>query len=152
VRLGIYLQWTTSVVAENVHEPAVATTREANTTFQLAMLAGLILITAPDGVETKTVEGYIALLFCFASAWIALLQGYSAARASFAGTGPRNLGVGGQGGLLLGTATCSYGVWFLFVGLDKLPRTACSEMVFLLCSRPSVRLVQSWPRLLLSLA
>lgn len=54
MKLGIYLQCTMSVVAENLHEPAVATTREANATFQLAMLAGLVLFTAGDDVEIKT--------------------------------------------------------------------------------------------------
>ncbi|KAK4244751.1 hypothetical protein C7999DRAFT_17022 [Corynascus novoguineensis] len=136
VRLGIYLQWSTSVLADNLHEPAIETTREANMTFQLAMLAGLILITVRSDMETKTIEGYIALLFCFASAWIASLQGYSAAKARYTGAEDRSGGlsiagdVRGQGGLLLSTATCAYGLWFLFVGLDKLPRTACPETIF----------------------
>lgn len=137
VRLGIYLQWSASVLAENLHDPAIETTREANMTFQLAMLAGLILITVGDDMGTKTIEGYIALLFCFASAWIASLQTYSAAKATFTTAGDRTGGLSslagdlrGQGDLLLSTATCAYGFWFLFVGLDKLPRTACSEMIF----------------------
>ncbi|KAK0641781.1 hypothetical protein B0T16DRAFT_516257 [Cercophora newfieldiana] len=150
VRFGIYLQWATSIIAEHLHEPAIQSTRGANTTYQLAMLAGLILITTARDAETKAIEGYITLFLCFASAWIASLQSSSAARSAFdrargfwgSGGGgeddgggdqryTRGSGIDGRGGdLLLGTATCAYGIWFLFIGLDRLPRTDCPEIVF----------------------
>ncbi|KAK0744939.1 hypothetical protein B0T21DRAFT_279850 [Apiosordaria backusii] len=136
VRVGIYLQWATSVLAEHLHEPAVESTRGANTIFQFAMLAGLILITTSKAIETRAIEGYITLLFCFASAWIASLPGYSAARAAFGRSKSSDdqqfasSGIRGEVDLLLGMATCSYGVWFMFCGLDRLPRTACPEAVF----------------------
>jgi hypothetical protein len=74
VRLRIYLQWSSSVLAENLHDPAIKTTQEAKMTFQLVMLAGLIQITMGDDIGTKNIEDYVALLFCFPSAWIASLQ------------------------------------------------------------------------------
>jgi hypothetical protein len=61
-------------------------------TFQLVMLAGLILITMRDDVGTKTIEGYIAFLFCFPRAWIASLQTYSAAKATLTSAGDRTGG------------------------------------------------------------
>ncbi len=132
-RVGIYLQWLTSILAENVHEPAVESTRDANTTFQVAMFAGFILVTA-DGYysDTRALEGFVAMLFCFASAWIASLQAHSRTKAGRDGTGSASASASarGVGDLLLCTAICSYGVWFLFVGLDTLPRTPCPETVF----------------------
>ncbi len=66
VRVGIYLQWLTSMISETLVLQAVESTREANATYQIAMLAGLVQITITDS-DTIAIEGYITLLFYFAS-------------------------------------------------------------------------------------
>jgi hypothetical protein len=129
VRIGIYLQWFTSVLAENLYAPAVESTRAANTTYQVAMLAGLILITTQAGFGTRALEGFITLLFCFASAWIGSMQIYSTIKSDRSAVTISG-NAGGLADLLLNTAICSYGVWFLFVGIDTLPRTNCPEIAF----------------------
>ncbi|RYP09342.1 hypothetical protein DL765_008488 [Monosporascus sp. GIB2] len=150
VRLGIYVQWATSVLAEHLYEPAISECRDVNTTFQIAMLAGLMLITTNVNTETLAVEGYVTLLFCFASAWLAGLQALSATRISRS-TGiveSRTQNARRIGDLLLSIAVCSYGVWFLTRALDGLPRTnaTCPEVVFFFAAVP----LYGWFRALLT--
>ncbi|KAJ2902100.1 hypothetical protein MKZ38_001009 [Zalerion maritima] len=121
VRVGIYLQWLATLIAKYLHEPAVESTRDANTAYLVAMLAGLILITRDAHAETPALEGYITLLLCFAMACSSCSQAYSAARTREL----RSLV-----DLLLCTAVCAYGLWFLSVGIQRLPRLDCPEVVF----------------------
>ncbi|KAI1378295.1 hypothetical protein F4677DRAFT_390394 [Hypoxylon crocopeplum] len=133
VRVGVYLQWSTSIFVENLHEPAVESCRDANTTFQVAMLAGLVLITSGPEQKANALEAYITLLFCFASACIASLQAISAPRSgeptSHSKPGTERA-VRGVGELILSTAIFAYGVDLLYVGLGQLPRTTCPEIGF----------------------
>ncbi len=132
VRVGVYLQWLTSIFAENLYEPAVRSTRETNTTYQIAMLVGFIQITTSHWDKIKAIEGFITLLFCFSGACVSLTQahlGYGAKSGHGAGD-TAGSSSRAAGDLLVSMAICAYGIWFLFFGLDKLPRTACAESVF----------------------
>ncbi|KAI4869538.1 hypothetical protein F4820DRAFT_13300 [Hypoxylon rubiginosum] len=133
VRIGCYLQWSTSIFAENLYGPAVESCRDANTTFQFAMLAGLVLSTGNPKENAVALEGYIALLFCFASVWIASLQVLPAPKSDHADPLPwlnTKRAMRGAGDMLLNAAICSYGIYLLYVGFDQLQRTTCPETVF----------------------
>lgn len=134
VRLGAYLQWMTLILSENLYEPAAPASRETNSTFQVAMMAGLLLIMTHFNRETKSIEGLLALLLCFASAGITWLEAFSNWRRRSAEGSKRSAARAGF--LLLGTATCAGGVWFLFLGIDTLPRTPCPETVFFFARVP----------------
>ncbi|KAI9155594.1 hypothetical protein HJFPF1_08180 [Paramyrothecium foliicola] len=137
VRVGIYLQWLTTILAVNLYPAAVESVRNANTTFQVAMFAGFIFITRGAGA-VRAIEGYFALLFCLATVWIATLQVVADMRIGKRANAdaPRQAGqeARGLGDLLLATAVCAYGIWYLFVGLDNLARVSdtprCQELIF----------------------
>lgn len=133
VRIGCYLQWSTSIFAENFYGPAVEPCRDANTTFQVAMLAGLVLSTGSPKENAIALEGYIALLFCFTSVWIASLQVLSVPKTDHTNSlnfSDTKRAMRGVGDMLLNTAICSYGIYLLYVGFDQLRRTTCPETIF----------------------
>ncbi|UQC88565.1 uncharacterized protein CLUP02_14090 [Colletotrichum lupini] len=137
VRIGVYLQWCTSILAQNFYEPAVEGMQDANSTYQLAMTCGFMFITSRPSEGLKTIEGYIALLFCFAGACISSLQNRSAFSTVLSKNGvgePPRRRVRTAGDMLLNAIISSYGIWFLFIGIGKLERTVCQERAFFFTS------------------
>ena len=133
VRLGIYLQWFTSIFAENFHKPAVDSARDTDSTYQLAMTSGFMFITTNPATETKAVEGHIALLFCFAGSFKASLQNGSAFRQVFSKGNDTKLPtrrIRSAADMILSAIICSHGTWFLHRGMDNLERTECPEIAF----------------------
>ncbi|KAI3537994.1 hypothetical protein CSPX01_09791 [Colletotrichum filicis] len=137
VRIGVYLQWSTSILAQHFYEPAVEGMQDANSTYQLAMTCGFMFITSNPSEGLKSVEGYIALLFCFAGACISSLQNRSAFSTVLSKIGvvkPPRRRVRTAGDMLLNAIISSYGIWFLFIGIEKLERTGCQEKAFFFAS------------------
>lgn len=149
LRLGIYLQWATSIFAENFYEPAVESTRDTNSTFQVAMTCGYMYLIHAQADDTWTVDGYLALLFCFAGACVASLQNVSAAQASITWGMQRRLPTGGDPSafppptssvrrlrafleMTLNALLSSHGIWFMFRGIRNLRPTPanCPEQGF----------------------
>ncbi|KAF7561172.1 hypothetical protein G7046_g2973 [Stylonectria norvegica] len=136
VRLGIYLQWLTSILSENVYQADLDTTRAAGNCYQIAMIAGLIRVSKFPHDGVLALEAYIVLLFCFAGAWAAsfALPGFgSKEKAEFEEQAEADVEAGRFGtlaSLVLSTLTCAYGTWFLFVGITHMKRAPCNEIVF----------------------
>jgi hypothetical protein len=140
VRLGIYFQWVTSILVENVYRAEIPATRAAGNCYQIAMLAGLIRISQYPSDEALALEGYIVLLFCFVGVWASSigLQGRFSKR-SGPGEPPserrnRNqaVGFGPLISMSLSTTTSAYGTWFLFSGIHHMARKEekCDEIIF----------------------
>ncbi|KAK4237965.1 hypothetical protein C8A03DRAFT_34071 [Achaetomium macrosporum] len=140
IRVGIYLQWLAAIVAELSGPDDIEVSHRAAGSYQLAMLAGLVLVTQDHTPGVHAVEAFLILLFCFAGVWVASIRtarasGLSAmlseTRVEHPGSTTRPpTPATGFFRQLLGCATCAYGIWTLFVGLDVLPRTACDEVGF----------------------
>jgi hypothetical protein len=127
VRLGAYIQWLTSVIAYNLYDSEAASMRGVNTCFQAAVFIGLVVITTRRA-ELHAVEAFVVLLFCMGGFFSTLplpyrfltgahasdVRGIARFRPTNAGDLVRNL---------LGTATCAYGVWFAFVGADRMEQS-----------------------------
>lgn len=142
VRLGIYFQWVTSILVENVDRAEIPATRAAGNCYQIAMLAGLIRISQYPSDKALALEGYIVLLFCFVGVWASSigLQGRFSKR-----SGPgepsetvtaqqRNqaVGFGPLISISLSITTSAYGTWYLFSGINHMARSkeACDEIIF----------------------
>lgn len=138
VRLGIYLQWATSILAENVDPAEVTGTRASGLYYQIAMFSGLIRVSQYPGDEVLALEGYIVLLFCFAGVWASsfALQGLRwSDRDTMESAPPPDVEATRFGtfvSVLLSTAIIAYGTWFLFTGMANMKRRdeACEELVF----------------------
>jgi hypothetical protein len=146
VRLGAYIQWVTSVIAYNLYDSEAASMRGVNTCFQAAVFIGLVLITA-QRTELYAIEAFILLLFCIGGFCCALpypyrlrahseLQGLARFRPTSMGHLVRST---------LGTATCAYGVWYVFDGADRMIDTECNSPIFVF-ARASL---YGWARTLL---
>jgi hypothetical protein len=132
VRIGIYLQLTTIVFSDNMYPPAIEANRNGNISFQVAMLAGLILVTQKPEVSLNALECYITLLFCLASAWTGSVRVPSyKGRVSSSCVKHYGSNISGFSEAFFGMAVCSYGIWISFAGLDHMPRTKCAEITFL---------------------
>lgn len=139
VRTGIYLQWATAIITENVHQAEIPATRTAGNCYQTAMLAGLIRISQYPEDDALALEGYIVLLFCFAGVWASAsgLQGIGqkksdSSRPESAQPETPVSGLGTLISLVLNATICAYGTWFLFHGMGRMKRRdeACLETVF----------------------
>ncbi|KAF4440067.1 putative penicillin-binding protein [Fusarium austroafricanum] len=142
VRLGIYFQWATSIIVENVYQTEIPATRAAGNCYQIAMLAGLIRISQYPSDKALALEGYIVLLFCFVGVWASSIglqdllpkrsQSSDVSQQTTAQANSQVLGFGQLISVSLSTATCAYGTWFLFNGINKMARQEknCNEVIF----------------------
>lgn len=129
IRIGIYLQWIASLLANRYVPDAVRNLLITNTIFLLA-----VSIVAAQSTSAKTLRKAEALtlqhlcfgfLFSILTIWgyrvrakIKSKVGFSLAETSFR--------------LVLSAAICSYGVWFWFVGNKTLSDETCSTVTFVL--------------------
>ena len=72
VRLGMYLQWIATFLATTLELPTAPSIRTANTTFQLANFAGLLLLTF-HRPQVYAVEPLLILSILFGAAWLFIL-------------------------------------------------------------------------------
>lgn len=131
VRLGAYLQWLTSIFAYNLSPIEAASMRAVNSCYQIAMMVALIVTTRTRGISMHTVEAYIILLLCLGGLCASVTWPWSSKKQAhhpFGSIGPSNLGALIR--LLALVATCSYGIWFAFIGMDNMIHDACSSIVF----------------------
>ena len=126
---------TSSIAYSFVKKEAVAN-RGVNICFQLAMFAGLIFRTVTQGKNLFAVEALIILMFCMGGMGAGTLPPEIETAIASASKGLpslANLGVSTVGGLIwymLSLGFSSYGVWFVFKGMDGMQHTPCSTYAF----------------------
>lgn len=131
VRLGAYLQWLTSIFAYHLSATEAKSMRAVNTCFQIAVICGLIANTRSRGGGLHAIEGFIILLFCLGGMCPAVTwpwQSQKKAKHPFGKLSPANTGTLIR--LLALLATCSYGVWYSFQGMDTMQHDGCTTWVF----------------------
>lgn len=147
IRLGLYIQWIATSLANNFVPDEAVAMRSVNFCFQLSTFVGLLYITIDrhgrhhhhqqqgddddDNEEKRTlyaVEAFIVLLFCL---------GGACSRSIYSGnvvstyTHHQASALGNLLQQILYTALAAYGVWFVFVGMDRMPSRSGSPP----CSR-----------------
>ncbi|EXJ78227.1 hypothetical protein A1O3_09388 [Capronia epimyces CBS 606.96] len=133
VRLGAYIQWLTSILAYNLSEEEAAAMRGVNTSFQIAMLAGLLVITVQRGSSLYAAEAYVVLLFALGGICSAATSPWKPKKRDRFG-GMSRLAPSNVGALIrisLGTTLCAYGLWYSFQGLDHMRQNRCSRFAFI---------------------
>jgi len=134
IRLGVYLQWFSSLLANRFHAHCVPELLATNTIFLLALFIALAIISAQETV--RAAEVVILLQFCFG--FLTTVSTIWGLRVRARILSPKEFGnyvyfslLGSTVRLCLTSAIYSYTIWFWFVGADKLRTPSCQTIVFL---------------------
>ena len=135
IRIGIYLQWASGLLANTFHADSVGDMLATNTIFLMALFIALAIITANETVIAT--EVMILLQFCFgflftvSSTWglrVSARQLNSVKEYKKRVDFPL---FGSAIRLCLASAICAYNVWFWFIGVGKLSDSVCHPVGFL---------------------
>jgi len=135
IRIGIYLQWISGLLANSTHADSVQDMLATNTIFLIALFTAMAIITAKDTVLAAEVT--ILLQFCFGFLFtVSLTWGLrvSARQLNSAKEYKKHVYFPLLGSIIrlcLATAICAYNVWFWFVGVGKLSEETCHPVGFL---------------------
>jgi len=135
IRIGIYLQWISGLLANCFHADSVRDMLATNTIFLIALFTALAIISTEDTVLAAEVT--ILLQFCFgfvftvSSTWGWRVSARQLNSAKEFGNPVYFPLLGSAIRLCLTTSICAYNVWFWFVGLGKLSKAACDPVGFL---------------------
>jgi hypothetical protein len=130
IRIGIYLQWFSGLLANRFHADSVHDILATNTIFLMALFIALAVFTANETV--RAAEIVILLHFCFGSMFsVYSIWGFRV-RARQASPGQYGKRVefalaGSTLRLCLASSICFYNVWFWFLGIDKFNNEALSD-------------------------
>ncbi|KAL8892761.1 MAG: hypothetical protein Q9215_000353 [Flavoplaca cf. flavocitrina] len=133
IRIGIYLQLTTAVVAKCFHPEAIPENLTANTIFLLALFAALVIATLGPGLRPEEIYILLQLCFGFLLSVLSILGGRRPSPSGHSAT-PRPPPVASYFRLMLTLAICAYSVWFWFPGKDKMKVAGCASYMFFFTS------------------
>ena len=133
LRLGTYLLWATTVIANNASPRRLPFVRTLSTCYQFATLIA-ILYRSTGHASLFALDVHILLTLCVgglltstlpprpSSTWLATLQSFT------------HLDVSSLGGIMrlfVLPASSGYGLWYVFSGMDGFCRSTCTnEVVF----------------------
>lgn len=128
IRLGVYLQWITSLIANHHSHESIRSNLETNTLFLGAIFVAAIVATAQDGL--KSAEILIFLHLCYGSIFSILsIWGY---RIRSQAEGTIRFPVAGSAfRLILISAISIYSVWCWFSGIKRAAIDGCSTYTFI---------------------
>lgn len=129
IRLGIYLQWLTSLIANHHSHQEIRSNLETNSLFLLAIFIAAVVATFEGSLQSA--EVVILLHVCFGSIFSVLSIWGHRARSTAQGT-VRFPILGSALRLLLTTAISVYAMWYWFHGITALDKTGCPTYTFLL--------------------
>jgi len=122
VRLGMYLQWIATFLATTLELPTAPSIRTANTTFQLANFAGLLLLTF-HRPQVYAVEPLLIPSILFGAAWLFIL-----------------IAINVEGSvdeailrILLYTTAVGYTTWYFWHGMDTMIQPSCGSFAYFFC-------------------
>lgn len=131
IRIGIYLQWITTFLANQFLREAIAMNLETSTVFLIALFVATIVASVQDTVHVSETLVLLQLSFGFIFSILSIwghrtrsAKGQSQIRFALAPSFLR---------LSLTTALSGYAVWFWFAGYNKLGKLddACPNYTFL---------------------
>lgn len=129
IRIGIYLQWVTTFLANHFHHEAVAENLGTSTIFLVAMFVATVVATVRGTVEMAEILVLSQLCFGFIFS-ILSIWGYRTS--SRAGAEPIRFPlVPAYFRLTLATAISVYGLWFWFYGVPAYHQRPCPDYTFL---------------------
>lgn len=123
IRLGIYLQWITTLLAHLFFDEAIPGNLELNCVFLLAVSAATLVATRTGTVRPAECLVLLHLCFGFIFSILSIWGHRIDMKFSLAGSTFR---------LALATAISSYAAWFWFRGLELLTVDACPAFTFIL--------------------
>lgn len=132
IRVGIYLQWSTAILANYLHTDGISENLDTNAIFLLALFVALATATA--GAEVRPEEVAILLQLCFGfllavlSIWGHRLMADKRKKPAEPVRFPL---MGSFFRLTLATAICAYAIWYWFVGVKKLEVVECPAYIFM---------------------
>ena len=127
IRLGVYLQWLTSLLANHFLAEAISDALDTNAIFVLALFVALILATAQMNVRAAEVVVLLQLCFGFLFSILSIWGHRIGCRGE-----PVTFSIMGSFfRLSLSTAICAYAVWFWFPGVHGLDKAECAAFTFL---------------------
>ncbi|KAI4270920.1 MAG: hypothetical protein L6R38_006977 [Xanthoria sp. 2 TBL-2021] len=133
IRVGIYLQLTTAIVAKYFHPEAIPENLTANTIFLLALFAAVATATLGPGLRPEEIVILLQLCFGFLLSVLTILGGHPGPDYPKGHTAiPRPPPIASYLRLMLTTAICAFAVWFWFPGKDEMEMPGCPSYMFLL--------------------
>ncbi|KAL8637721.1 MAG: hypothetical protein Q9226_009089, partial [Calogaya cf. arnoldii] len=133
IRVGIYLQLTTAIVAKYFHPEAIPENLTANTIFLLALFAAVATATLDSGLRPEEIVILLQLCFGFLLSVLSLLGGSLRPNDHDEHTTiSRPPPFASYLRLILTVAICAYAVWFWFPGKDEMRMSGCATYMFLL--------------------
>ncbi|KAI4108310.1 MAG: hypothetical protein LQ339_002211 [Xanthoria mediterranea] len=133
IRVGIYLQLTTAIVAKYFHPEAIPENLTANTIFLLALFAAIATATLGSGLRPEEIVILLQLCFGFLLSVLSILGGrpgpdHPKGHATI--SAPPS--IASYLRLTLTMAICAYAVWFWFPGKDEMEISGCASYMFFL--------------------
>jgi hypothetical protein len=135
IRIGIYLQWISGLLANTLHADSVQDMLATNIIFLIALFIALAIITANNTVVAT--EAIILLQFCFGFLFtVSSTWGFRVSARQLNSVKEYMKRVkfpllGSTIRLCLASAICAYNVWFGFIGVAKLSDSVCPPVGFL---------------------
>ncbi|KAL8687462.1 MAG: hypothetical protein Q9218_006373 [Villophora microphyllina] len=131
IRVGIYLQLTTAILAKYLRPEAAPGNLNTNAVFLLALFVALATATFSPGLGTEETVILLQLCFGFLLSVLSLLGGHVSADRPKPSKGViRPPPVASFFRLTLNTAICAYAVWFWFIGINNSHVPGCSAYIF----------------------
>jgi hypothetical protein len=131
IRLGVYLQWITSLIANRYIEDEIDSNLDTNTIFLFALFVALAVATAQSSFQSS-VEIVVLLQLCFGFIFSVVSIWGLRTRTQIGKDSKRYPLLGSFVRLSMATLLSSYGVWFWFSGLEHFSRPGCPTFTFLL--------------------
>ena len=133
IRVGIYLQLTTAILAKYFHPEAIPENLTANTIFLLALFAAIATATLGSGLRPEEIVILLQLCFGFLLSVLSILGGrpgpdYPKGHATL--SAPPS--IASYLRLALTMAICAYAVWFWFPGKNEMEIAGCASYMFFL--------------------
>jgi hypothetical protein len=141
IRLGLYLQWMTTSMANNFVPEEAIVMRGVNNSFQLATFVALVYTTltrlsSAESGSLYAVEAFVVLMLCAGGVCSGRGLGNSLERnksghaTSTTFANYKETQIGQLVRILIGSAIVYYGVWLIYSGLDSMAHPPCSRTAF----------------------
>lgn len=131
IRVGLYLQLTTAILAKYLRPSAVSENLAANAVFLLALFIAVATATLVSELRPEEVIILLQLCFGFLFSVLSLLGSQvSLDRVWFLNNGTMHPSMASFSRLTLTTAICVYAVWFWYRGRTSLNLSGCPANIF----------------------
>ncbi|CZR63799.1 uncharacterized protein PAC_13696 [Phialocephala subalpina] len=132
IRIGVYLQWFSGLLANSFHAESIHDILSTNTIFLLALFIALAISTAKDTIHASEVfillQFYFGFLFTVSSTYGLRVRAKSTSPAEYNRFVEFPV-LGATIRACLAGAICSYNAWFWFDGVERLSNGILNDSV-----------------------